>query len=301
MGIPVEYRKSSDKIISYNWSDIASGQEYINWFPTISRNSVIYDYILTSTELSASTSTGLLATNGTYNFMTSVFNRGLTIKGVAYLSGYADYTSGSGIVLSAQLKKENYDNASIGAVITSNATEVVSANVADPWELKKTLTCNTKVYSYKADTKCDIFLVREKIVFNYSDGSTIEILETTESADWINIEILNPYQEKEVTTILIYLEDDGYSPQERREKNSVVYGLVYESSNISSAVLTNAISADGSILLKIDLTETKISKGDIISLILIKSGGTGGFVVDPVNAIHAKQSLFLTIPIKIDL
>jgi len=293
-----KYPNSS--IASYDWTDITSGQGFVTFYPSIAQNSIGTYYLLSSQAIGSASTTGTFAETSEKSFYSNPFILPKTINGKCVLSGYADYTSGGGIILTAKLSLVPKDK-TIGSSIATSAGEVYySADYT--FTLVKTITpifdfvfkstAQLKNTSPDGESAC-------RYKFYYLDGTT-EIVENLIAIGGVyaTYDFLNPNPNKIVSKIEIYLARGGSSGTVY-EKDSIVYGITI--TDLSTSVSSQAASSDQGILLELYIPQTIIKTDEILILKLTKSGGTGSFVCDPQHIVNTKETLKLNIPYKIDL
>lgn len=301
--LPVNFAIPGENVIaSYDWVDISSGLGYAVYYPCIAEDNVMTFPILTQQAFGTATTTGLISVNGTYAFISNNFVSPRTLKGEVILSGYLDYTSGAGIYINAKIKKMVGSTYTRGSVLVSNTTEVSDVSGGGD-VLKKTLTVNNffydMTYQVKVISATNQAFIRLVITYEDNDAydtGDVSIAYSTE--DYRTLTLTNPYPDKLVTDVKIYLNDDAGTPYEKDTYIYAISGLTV--TDITDTITSLAVTADQMILLKIPIDE-HLAIGDRISLVITKGGGTGGVVCDPTNEVVANPTLKLNIPFKVEL
>jgi hypothetical protein len=301
MSLPQPFSTTLPQISSFNFQDLVDGQGITIFYPCVCYNGSQKDFVLSSTAMPSNTLTGLMTT-GTSFFETKNYIKPLTIKGDAFLSGYADYNS-SNISFTAQLYAvTGGETATLGASVDSDATEYTSTT--NPYVLKKTFTTNNFIYKLTAEGKRTGNYGNGRYTFYYEGGQTA-VVNTADFnlTNYLTYEVLNPYPTKYVLKIECGLwsnDDTG----DWYFKNHNVYASTlsnYAETAISSSITSETYSADQPFLLKIPLTQTDIKIDDRIQLRITQTAANGGIVIDPTNSVIAKPTLKLNIPFNIDL
>ena len=96
MTIPVKFRKSRENTItSYDFTDIANGLGYENYYATQSFDTASGQLLIPTTEKSADPQVRSSGAGSEYNFDTSTFNLPRTVSGTAYLSFETNIAAGT--------------------------------------------------------------------------------------------------------------------------------------------------------------------------------------------------------------
>lgn len=290
-------------IATFDFQDIANGLGFSIFHFTTSEDDSFKKFVLASTPLIAATTDGLIATGSTYEFRSSAFNLPRTAKGTAYLSGYADYTSGGGIIANAKLSIESGTLSADGkgSIVWSSTGEVSTIEVT--YQLKKTITIDGFVHEITSEIKTTTTTCSARYRFFYEGGQIVDVIQTTSSGTYVAKTTTNPNQTKRVYKIEVWIKIGGGGGT-AFEKETNVYeentsGLT--TTDITSSITSATMAADQGLLMELPLTQTRIKKGDNLLLKFVASGGTGGFVVDPTAEVHTKESLKLNLPFRIDL
>jgi hypothetical protein len=302
-GLPINIPIPAESAIaSYSWTDIASGQGVTSWYLSTAENLTNKSYLLLDRISPISTTDGKLSINSLYYFKTSTFNTPRTVLGNAYLSGYADWTSSTGLTMSAKLRYVfgTAVDAGLGATTYTDAAE--STTSATSYTLVKTLYIDN--YLGKVDFQLKATAnVWAKIVFNYS-GSTADSSEAYHNnTTWTAKSVVNPNLTSRVATIGVYIKTSGSDTariQNVVATSELVSGIT--ETDITSEIIGETKTADGYFLMSMPITQTNLKIGSYLVLVLKPTGGVGNYVLDPQQNFYTTQSsLKINIPFKIDL
>ena len=290
-------------IASYSYTDIANGLGYSIFHLTLSEQLTIKNSVLFQSAIPSASTTGLAKAGQPYRFTTSEFNLPRTVKGTAYVSGYANYNADD-LIGTAQLSIEDapFVSTGLGSIQWSDLSEVSETNTS--FVLKKTITINGYVNKIDSEIKNGVAdTARVKYIFFYDGENTYEKIESVFGTSYVAKSVTNPNLSKYVYKIEVWLRTDAGGGT-AFEKETEVYEESHTGAvvtTISASVVTATMSADQGILLEIPLTETLIKKGANILLTFEVSGASGGFVLDPTGEVETKESLKLNLPFRIDL
>ena len=302
--VPIQFPIPTEQVIaSFDFTDIAIGLGFSIFHLTLSEDSNVKTSLLAPSTLPSASTTGLAKVGNPYEFRTSAFNLPRTVKGTAYVSGYANYDADD-LVGTAQISIEDAPLVllGLGSIQWSNLSEV--SHGTNTFTLKKTITINGYVNKINSQINAAGGGRNEtKYIFFYDGENTYEEIEGTTSTSYVSASVTNPNPGKFVYKIEVWLRDT-FGFDSSFEKDTEVYeetksGRV--ATPISESVVTATMSADQGILLELPLTETNIKKGENIVLTFQVTGASGGFVLDPTGEIETKESLKLNLPFKIDI
>ena len=297
-------------VASYDWTELASGQGFVNYYPSIGKDKDFKFYPLLDQILDIYTTDGKLALNKYFKFSTSNFKFPRIIDGKAFLSGFMDYTSGAGLKISARLTKEKGTAVLGGASATTyeDLGGVTSSGGAGEYILLKTIEVEDYVnkVSYSLASSPDGFQAQGKIVILYYGDDTLESESgqvTSSTPTTINYNHAN--KNKKVWKVLFYGRKVFSGGTGATISNAIVTAEVL--TGITEETLCDWVesateTADNYFLLEMILTNEQVSVSERLVLELKTEGGVGHFVLDPVGRfISDKATIKLNIPFKIDL
>lgn len=305
------FTTASPVIASYNYLDLASGEGIASYYLTNSKDTDGEKFQLSQTRKMTASDNGKITApvsggnSGVYNYETSIFNLPRTCKGKATLTGFADYVSGSGILLSARMYVKNGEviAGSLGDVTWTSSGEVSHGETV--YRLVKTLAIDG--YVNKLDHECKIYsgsqTAYNKYVFFYEDIETADsAIMTTSSNTYVTLTAVNPNITKKVVRVELWSYTTGGNQTYFKNLNAYVDTVTNTPTAISPLVTTPTSSSDTGIHIEMPLTETNISKGKQLQCKITLAGGVGFWVQDPTaEFITDKGTLQLNIPFDIDL
>jgi len=173
-------------IASYDWTDIASGFGFVSFYLTTADDGKIYQRILSEKALSSSEPAGVIETNGTYEFQTSVFNSPREIKGTANLMGFANGAatlSGKIYILDDTNYEEKED------IIKSDDSEF--STTSESYVLVATYTDIERFHKVDYELKATHLNHSGTVKFEitYLDGQVYELIRTAGFGDTIYLSL----------------------------------------------------------------------------------------------------------------
>ena len=294
---------------NFDYNDISSGLGYVTFYPNISKNSTETGYILTDQVLPTATTTGIFITEGSFKFKGSTNKLPKTVSGIAYFSGYADY-SANNMTIAGQvsiLKDGTPVDGGLGSVTASDMSSVSEAS-GSGYVLKKTIWVNdyvNKVTGKYWTSDGGVSSCTVKIILKRFDGTADETLTTAATTETdpypYTLSTATPLVRVGAVEVWITGSAGGANVSERDTEvyANIVTGIT--ETTISDLITSETHGADSGFLLQIPLTESILTTSDQLVLSIYKTGATGGYVVDPSQSIATNETLKLNIPFKLDL
>ena len=297
-----KFSTASPILMSYNWTDIATGLGYVSFYPSVIEQDAVLKYSLDVNTLLVSSTAGTLK-NDSWFFETSIFNSSKTIKGNAYLSGYTDWSTNDSVVSGQLIKLNSNYTSSKGSVVDSDATEYSESSPASDVVVKTFELKGERVFEVVSDIKVegDYGVANTHARFYYAGGSSVR--NNVPTTTYTSKTYTNPSPEKLVDKITIELSITAGTGGANAVyvKNTDVYGLLNSvRTEVSDEISSILITADRSWTLKIPCSETYLDIGDILVLRVKSTGSNSAIICDPTNQVQTEPSLKLNIPFKID-
>jgi hypothetical protein len=298
------YQSQTNAVASYNYTDISRGEGIEDYYCTITDIPTYKGYVLSPNPLLVSNATGYINSTFAYYFKSLPFKLQRTIKGTAYLSGWADYTAGAGIVGTAQVLVESGTRVfgGEGDIEWSSDAEV---NESGPGTtLKKTIVINDYVNKVTLEIKePGGNLGYVNLIWRYEgDNSLTTTEQDTNSVNYVTKTFTHANNDTMfVNAVEVWMQSPAGTAYVQNVKvyQELTSGITRTA--ISSELSTNAKAADQGFSLALPLTQTTLGEGELIICKFTKSGGTGNFIVDPTNEILTNQSLKLSLPFRVDV
>ncbi len=289
------FTTAAPAIATFSFTEFSTNEGTIIYMPYITQNASVNEWAMSSNAISSTGTTGLLGAR-TVDFMSPKFNITQTIAAVfANLTGFADYSAAT-LTIAATLYKMNFDKAEAGSIIASDLNEVTETSAS--FVLKKTVSVNDFVYQTQSDAKktpAAAGNLRQEYV--YTDGSTASV-DTVLTDAFVTYTYTNPYPQKKVTSVKIYLNATGANTT--TEDETKVYNILnLNETVISNTVTSQDVGADQMFSIILTLTRTVIRVGESIRLNVVVSGASGGFIVDPNNSNTSSETMKLYIPLEL--
>lgn len=120
--IPEKYRKSSEAIATYNFTDVASGLGYETFYLFISENNAVTEYHMSNIQAYGNSAT---MTNTSGDFVTGAFNLPRVLKGDVYLDIYGSSQTAYTCSGSLYLTRDSTDTL-IGTFIMDPITDATT-------------------------------------------------------------------------------------------------------------------------------------------------------------------------------
>jgi len=286
---PQPYTTASPNIISVDWKDIVTGNGFINFFPTLYKDSSFTNLIMNTKALATMASGGLISTTDPLRFQSSKFKQSNEIQGIAYLTAYA---VGNITSLTAQLQKRATKDSNEGTSTATSPSEVTHSTTTNT--LKKTITVedyvNKVTFQAKADNSTGII----QHIFYDNMGASWTINTSVVVGAYADKEVSNTNTDRWIKKIEVWL-DAGGTGDTVYYKDADVISQDLHITDISPAV-SSADVTDETILIPIPLiAKTNIAIGERI-ILKINKIGAGSLILDPTNTVVSDESLLLSLP-----